>query len=104
MAQAVEAKAARHGWFCVVTSTGGGPHREAHFIRLMREEGVRAVIIVGGAEHDTPMQALGCAAMEMALGAVRWACDAHAGLSFRGTWGGEIFRMKSGLAWSRTCR
>lgn len=30
--------------------------------------------------------------------------DDAAGNSFRGSWGGEIFRMKSGLGWSRTCR
>lgn len=30
--------------------------------------------------------------------------DAPAGYSFREAWGGEIFRMKSGLGWSRTCR
>lgn len=31
-------------------------------------------------------------------------CDAPSGNPFRGTWGGEIFRMRSGLGWSRTCR
>ncbi|MYW70423.1 substrate-binding domain-containing protein [Streptomyces sp. SID8379] len=52
VAEAAEAEAARHGRLCLIASTDGNPRREADFIRLMREEGAQAVILVGGATDD----------------------------------------------------
>ncbi|MFF8971918.1 LacI family DNA-binding transcriptional regulator [Streptomyces sp. NPDC014995] len=52
VAEGVEAEAATHGWLCVVGATGGDPARELDFVQLMREEGARLVILVGGVVED----------------------------------------------------
>ncbi|WP_319369667.1 LacI family DNA-binding transcriptional regulator [Streptomyces europaeiscabiei] len=52
VAEGVEAEAADRGWLCVVGATGGDPQREMEFVRLMREEGARLVILVGGVVED----------------------------------------------------
>ncbi|UUU21072.1 LacI family DNA-binding transcriptional regulator [Streptomyces sp. DSM 40750] len=52
VAEGVEAEAADRGWLCVVGATGGDPQREMDFVRLMREEGARLVILVGGVVED----------------------------------------------------
>ncbi|GAA2111302.1 LacI family DNA-binding transcriptional regulator [Streptomyces synnematoformans] len=48
VAEGVEAEAAAQGWLCLVGATGGDPRRETEVIQLMREEGARVVILVGG--------------------------------------------------------
>jgi LacI family transcriptional regulator len=52
VAEGVEAEAAAHGWLCLVGTTGGEPQRELEFVQLMREEGARLVILVGGVVED----------------------------------------------------
>ncbi|MFF3847750.1 LacI family DNA-binding transcriptional regulator [Streptomyces sp. NPDC002328] len=52
VAEGVEAEAAERGWLCVVGATGGDPARELEFVQLMREEGARLVILVGGVVED----------------------------------------------------
>ncbi|NUP40252.1 MAG: LacI family DNA-binding transcriptional regulator [Streptomyces sp.] len=52
VAEGVEAEAAAHGWLCLVGQTGGLPQRELEFVQLMREEGARLVILVGGVVED----------------------------------------------------
>lgn len=52
VAEGVEAEAADRGWLCVVGATGGDPQREMEFVQLMREEGARLVILVGGVVED----------------------------------------------------
>jgi LacI family transcriptional regulator len=52
VAEGVEAEAAERGWLCVVGATGGDPQREMDFVQLMREEGARLVILVGGVVED----------------------------------------------------
>ncbi|MFG3293081.1 LacI family DNA-binding transcriptional regulator [Streptomyces sp. NPDC048179] len=52
VAEGVEAEAAAHGWLCLVGTTGGDPQREMEFVQLMREEGARLVILVGGVVED----------------------------------------------------
>jgi LacI family transcriptional regulator len=52
VAEGVEAEAASHGWLCLVGTTGGDPGRELEFVQLMREEGARLVILVGGVVED----------------------------------------------------
>ncbi|MFG3029474.1 LacI family DNA-binding transcriptional regulator [Streptomyces sp. NPDC048253] len=52
VAEGVEAEAATHGWLCLVGTTGGDPQRELEFVQLMREEGARLVILVGGVVED----------------------------------------------------
>ncbi|MFI8952861.1 LacI family DNA-binding transcriptional regulator [Streptomyces sp. NPDC053750] len=50
--EGVEAEAAANGWLCLVGSTGGNPQRELDFVQLMREEGARVVVLVGGVVED----------------------------------------------------
>ncbi|MEU9287280.1 LacI family DNA-binding transcriptional regulator [Streptomyces sp. NPDC048275] len=52
VAEGVEAEAASRGWLCLVGTTGGDPGRELEFVQLMREEGARLVILVGGVVED----------------------------------------------------
>jgi LacI family transcriptional regulator len=52
VAEGVEAEAAENGWLCLVGTTGGDPQRELDFVQLMREEGTRVVILVGGVVED----------------------------------------------------
>ncbi|GGW84730.1 LacI family DNA-binding transcriptional regulator [Streptomyces caelestis] len=52
VAEGVEAEAADRGWLCVVGATGGAAQREMEFVQLMREEGARLVILVGGVVED----------------------------------------------------
>ncbi|WP_445027042.1 LacI family DNA-binding transcriptional regulator [Streptomyces sp. SAS_270] len=52
VAEGVEAEAAERGWLCLVGATGGDPQRELEFVQLMREEGARLVILVGGVVED----------------------------------------------------
>ena len=52
VAEGVEAEAASRGWLCLVGTTGGDPQRELEFVQLMREEGARLVILVGGVVED----------------------------------------------------
>lgn len=52
VAEGVEAEAAARGWLCLVGTTGGDPARELEFVQLMREEGARLVILVGGVVED----------------------------------------------------
>lgn len=52
VAEGVEAEAAARGWLCLVGTTGGEPQRELEFVQLMREEGARLVILVGGVVED----------------------------------------------------
>ncbi|MGP4045859.1 LacI family DNA-binding transcriptional regulator [Streptomyces sp. 2A115] len=52
VAEGVEAEAAARGWLCLVGATGGDPARELEFVQLMREEGARLVILVGGVVED----------------------------------------------------
>ncbi|MEU6553371.1 LacI family DNA-binding transcriptional regulator [Streptomyces sp. NPDC046915] len=52
VAEGVEAEAADRGWLCLVGTTGGDPQREMDFVQLMREEGARVVILVGGVVED----------------------------------------------------
>lgn len=52
VAEGVEAEAADRGWLCVVGATGGDAQREMEFVQLMREEGARLVILVGGVVED----------------------------------------------------
>ncbi|KUO17454.1 LacI family DNA-binding transcriptional regulator [Streptomyces dysideae] len=52
VAEGVEAEAAANGWLCLVGTTGGDPQREMDFVQLMREEGARVVILVGGVVED----------------------------------------------------
>jgi LacI family transcriptional regulator len=52
VAEGVEAEAAARGWLCLVGTTGGDPGRELEFVQLMREEGARLVILVGGVVED----------------------------------------------------
>ncbi|MFI9580961.1 LacI family DNA-binding transcriptional regulator [Streptomyces sp. NPDC052236] len=52
VAEGVEAESAVHGWLCLVAATGGDPKRELEVVQLMREEGARLVILVGGVIQD----------------------------------------------------
>ncbi|WP_329343026.1 LacI family transcriptional regulator [Streptomyces sp. NBC_00663] len=52
VAEGVEAEASANGWLCMVGTTGGDPQRELDFVQLMREEGTRVVILVGGVVED----------------------------------------------------
>ncbi|GAA4812631.1 LacI family DNA-binding transcriptional regulator [Streptomyces ziwulingensis] len=52
VAEGIEAEAAAHGWLCLVGATGGDPQREMEFVQLMREEGARLVVLVGGVVED----------------------------------------------------
>ncbi|MGW2115169.1 LacI family DNA-binding transcriptional regulator [Streptomyces zhihengii] len=52
VAEGIEAEAAANGWLCLIGSTGGDPQRELEFVQLMREEGARLVILVGGVVED----------------------------------------------------
>lgn len=52
VAEGIEAEAAANGWLCLVGSTGGDPQRELEFVQLMREEGARLVVLVGGVVED----------------------------------------------------
>ncbi|MGW1026391.1 LacI family DNA-binding transcriptional regulator [Streptomyces sp. NPDC002577] len=52
VAEGVEAEAATHGWLCLVAATGGDPQRELEIVQLMREEGARLVVLVGGVVED----------------------------------------------------
>ncbi|MFI9833876.1 LacI family DNA-binding transcriptional regulator [Streptomyces sp. NPDC051913] len=52
VAEGVEAEASANGWLCMVGTTGGDPQRELDFVHLMREEGTRVVILVGGVVED----------------------------------------------------
>ncbi|KAK1186378.1 LacI family DNA-binding transcriptional regulator [Streptomyces sp. NBS 14/10] len=52
VAEGVEAEAAARGWLCLVGTTGGDPQRELEIVQLMREEGARLVILVGGVVED----------------------------------------------------
>lgn len=52
VAEGVEAEAAERGWLCLVGATAGDPQREMDFVQLMREEGARLVILVGGVVED----------------------------------------------------
>ncbi|MCQ9177984.1 LacI family transcriptional regulator [Streptomyces sp. IBSBF 2953] len=57
VAEGVEAEAAARGWLCLVGTTGGEPQRELEFVQLMREEGARLVILVGGVVEDDDYRA-----------------------------------------------
>lgn len=57
VAEGVEAEAAARGWLCLVGTTGGEPQRELEFVQLMREEGARLVILVGGVVEDDEYRA-----------------------------------------------
>ncbi|MBA2946482.1 LacI family DNA-binding transcriptional regulator [Streptomyces himalayensis] len=52
VAEGVEAEAATHGWLCLVAATGGDAQRELEIVQLMREEGARLVVLVGGVVED----------------------------------------------------
>ena len=52
VAEGIEAEAAERGWLCLLGATGGDPQRELEFVQLMREEGARLVILVGGVVED----------------------------------------------------
>lgn len=47
VAQGVQAQAAQEGRLCVIGTTGGDPERELALVRLMREQHVDALILVG---------------------------------------------------------
>lgn len=47
-AQGVEQEAARRGRLCLVCTTQGDPERELAVVKLMREHGAAAVILIGG--------------------------------------------------------
>lgn len=49
----VEQQAAQDGRLCLVCTTGGDPDRELAYLRMMREQGADAVIMVGGVK-ETP--------------------------------------------------
>src|SRR5438094_210698 len=51
-AQGVEEEAARRGRLCLVCTTQGDPERELAVVRLMREQGAAAVILIGGVVDD----------------------------------------------------
>jgi LacI family transcriptional regulator len=51
-AQGVEEEAARRGRLCLVCTTQGDPERELAVVRLMREQGAAAVILIGGVIDD----------------------------------------------------
>lgn len=46
--QGVEQQAAQDGRLCLVCTTGADPDRELAYVKMMREQGADAVIIVGG--------------------------------------------------------
>ncbi len=46
--QGVEQQAAQDGRLCLVCTTGSDPDRELAYVKMMREQGADAVIIVGG--------------------------------------------------------
>ncbi|MGS2617771.1 LacI family DNA-binding transcriptional regulator [Micromonospora sp. LZ34] len=48
VAQAVAQQAAAEGKLCLVCTTQGHPDRELEVVNLMREQGARAVLLVGG--------------------------------------------------------
>ncbi|GAA1652511.1 LacI family DNA-binding transcriptional regulator [Actinoplanes couchii] len=52
VAQGVQAEAARHDRLCLIGITGGDAARELATVRLMREEGADAVILVGNVVDD----------------------------------------------------
>ncbi|MFF3501058.1 LacI family DNA-binding transcriptional regulator [Streptomyces sp. NPDC003247] len=57
VAEGIEAEAAENGWLCLVGTTGGDPQRELDFVQLMREEGARVVVLVGGVVEDDAYRA-----------------------------------------------
>lgn len=52
IAQGVEEQATDDKHLCLVCSTGGDPERELAYIQLMREQGARAVVLVGTVVAD----------------------------------------------------
>jgi LacI family transcriptional regulator len=52
VAQGVQAEAAKHDRLCLIGTTGGDAARELATVRLMREEGADAVILVGNVIDD----------------------------------------------------
>lgn len=57
VAQGVQAEAARHDRLCLIGTTGGDAARELGTLRLMREEGADAVILVGNVVDDEAYRA-----------------------------------------------
>ncbi|MFC7530917.1 LacI family DNA-binding transcriptional regulator [Actinoplanes sp. GCM10030250] len=57
VAQGVQAEAARHDRLCLIGTTGGDAARELATVRLMREEGADAVILVGNVVDDEEYKA-----------------------------------------------
>jgi LacI family transcriptional regulator len=57
VAQGVQAEAARHDRLCLIGTTGGDAARELATVRLMREEGADAVILVGNVIDDAGYKA-----------------------------------------------
>ncbi|MFE7838178.1 LacI family DNA-binding transcriptional regulator [Streptomyces sp. NPDC057474] len=53
VAKGVESAASLRGWLTLVGTTGDDPERELALLNLMRQQGVAAVILLGGAyDHD----------------------------------------------------
>ncbi|MBB2947294.1 LacI family transcriptional regulator [Actinoplanes lutulentus] len=57
VAQGVQAEAARHDRLCLIGTTAGDAARELATVRLMREEGADAVILVGNVVDDAEYKA-----------------------------------------------
>ncbi|MGW0733203.1 LacI family DNA-binding transcriptional regulator [Streptomyces sp. NPDC002851] len=57
IAHGVEQEAADLGRLCLVSSTAADPARELALVQLMREQGVEAVILVGGVVEDEEYRA-----------------------------------------------
>lgn len=56
-AQGAQEEAAQSGRLCLICTTQGDPERELAVIRLMREQGAEAVILIGGAVEDAAYRA-----------------------------------------------
>ncbi|MER6558147.1 LacI family DNA-binding transcriptional regulator [Streptomyces sp. NPDC001027] len=53
VAKGVEGTAALRGWLSLVGTTGDDPERELALVNMMRQQGVAAVVLLGGAyDHD----------------------------------------------------
>ncbi len=52
VAHGIEEEAARRGRLCLICTTSGDPERELDAVRLMREQGAEAVILIGSVRDD----------------------------------------------------
>ncbi|GAB2874116.1 LacI family DNA-binding transcriptional regulator [Streptomyces mayteni] len=52
VAHGIEQEAARQGRLSLICTTGGHPDRELEAVRLMREQGAEAIILIGGVRDD----------------------------------------------------